>query len=62
VFELDGNPATEQDWPSYKLEFADEQGKTGTMELPFTFADFAVTEGRFRKQFRTVPQTPGTTT
>lgn len=26
------------------------------MELPLTFADFAITEGRFRKQFRTVPR------
>jgi pyruvate-ferredoxin/flavodoxin oxidoreductase len=26
------------------------------MELPMTFADFAVTEARFRKQFRTAPR------
>jgi pyruvate-ferredoxin/flavodoxin oxidoreductase len=26
------------------------------MELPLTFADFAVTEARFRKQFRTAPR------
>ena len=26
------------------------------MELPMTFADFAATEGRFRKQFRTAPR------
>ena len=25
------------------------------MELPLTFADFAMTEGRFRKHFRHVP-------
>ena len=55
-FDLEGNPAMDQDWPTYNLEFADEQGKTGKMDTPLTFADFAVTEGRFRKQFRTVPQ------
>ena len=26
------------------------------MDVPLTFADFAVTEARFRKQFRTVPR------
>jgi pyruvate-ferredoxin/flavodoxin oxidoreductase len=55
-FDLEGNPAVDQDWPSYKLEFVDEKGNAANMETPFTFADFAVTEGRFRKQFRTVPQ------
>ncbi len=54
-FDLEGNPAIDQDWPTYKLEFADERGETGKMDAPLTFADFAVTEGRFRKQFRTVP-------
>jgi pyruvate-ferredoxin/flavodoxin oxidoreductase len=44
------------DWPTYKLEYTDEQGNKDKMELPLTFADFAVTEGRFRKQFRTVPR------
>jgi pyruvate-ferredoxin/flavodoxin oxidoreductase len=55
-FDLEGNPAIDQDWPTYKLEFVDEKGNAGNMETPLTFADFAVTEGRFRKQFRTVPQ------
>jgi hypothetical protein len=31
------------------------------MEVPMTFADFAITEARFRKHFRTAPPTPGTT-
>jgi pyruvate-ferredoxin/flavodoxin oxidoreductase len=54
-FDLEGNPAIDQDWPTYKLEFTYDQGNKDKMELPLTFADFAVTEGRFRKQFRTVP-------
>ena len=55
-FDLDGNPSIETDWPEYSLEYTDEQGQKGRMTLPLTFADFAVTEGRFRKQFRTVPR------
>ncbi len=54
-FDLEGNPSMEQDWPTYKLQFVDEDGKAGAIDSPLTFADFAVTEGRFRKQFRTVP-------
>jgi len=55
-FDLDGNPSIDTDWPQYSLEYTDEEGKKGRMDLPMTFADFAVTEGRFRKQFRTVPR------
>ncbi len=54
--ELEGNPAIDSDWPRYTLRFVDENGKPGEMQLPMTFADFAVTEGRFRKQFKRVPQ------
>jgi len=50
-FDLDGNPAINQDWPSYKLTYA-EGLREKTMDLPMTFADFAVTEVRFRKHFR----------
>jgi pyruvate-ferredoxin/flavodoxin oxidoreductase len=52
---LDGNPAIDDDWPSYQLTYQDEQGNAQTMDLPMTFADFAVTEGRFRKHFRKAP-------
>jgi pyruvate-ferredoxin/flavodoxin oxidoreductase len=54
--DLEGNPATDDDWPSYALAYEDEEGKPGSLELPLTFADFAVSEGRFRKQFRTAPR------
>jgi len=52
---LEGNPAMEQDWPDYALNYVDENGKECSMKLPMTFADFAATEGRFRKQFRIAP-------
>ncbi len=52
---LEGNPALEQDWPVYTLNFTDEHGVAQKMELPMTFADFAATEGRFGKQFKKAP-------
>jgi pyruvate-ferredoxin/flavodoxin oxidoreductase len=52
---LEGNPALEQDWPTYTLKYVDEQGTEQKMELPMTFADFAATEGRFGKQFKKAP-------
>lgn len=53
--DLEGNPALEEDWPSYTLNYVDEHGKEAKLELPMTFADFAATEGRFRKHFRKAP-------
>jgi pyruvate-ferredoxin/flavodoxin oxidoreductase len=55
-FSLEGNPSIDTDWPVYNLEYVDEEGNKQTMELPMTFADFAVQEGRFRKHFRKAPQ------
>jgi len=54
--DLEGNPAIDQDWPTYTLKYVDEKGNEESMELPMTFADFAATEGRFRKQFRVAPR------
>jgi pyruvate-ferredoxin/flavodoxin oxidoreductase len=53
-FDLDGNPALQELWPQYTLTYL-EGGREKTMELPLTFADFAMSEGRFRKHFRQVP-------
>jgi pyruvate-ferredoxin/flavodoxin oxidoreductase len=53
---LDGNPAMEEDWPTYPLKYNDEMGNEQSMDLPMTFADFAVTEGRFRKHFKQAPK------
>jgi pyruvate-ferredoxin/flavodoxin oxidoreductase len=54
-FDLEGNPQMDQDWPSYTIKYQ-EDGAEKEMELPLTFADFAITEGRFRKQFRVAPR------
>jgi len=55
-FDLDGNPAIDADWPVYTIHYTNEEGEDATVETPMTFADFAVTEGRFRKQFRKAPR------
>ena len=52
---IEGNPAIDDDWPEYTLKYQDEDGKQGELSLPLTFADFALTEGRFRKHFRKAP-------
>ncbi|MCP3980629.1 MAG: pyruvate ferredoxin oxidoreductase [bacterium] len=53
-FDLEGNPAPDQNWPTYTIRYK-EGAREREMELPMTFADFAVTEVRFRKQFRLAP-------
>jgi pyruvate-ferredoxin/flavodoxin oxidoreductase len=49
---LDGNPSVEDTWPEYTLAYVDESGAEQTMEAPLTIADWAATEGRFKKHFR----------
>jgi pyruvate-ferredoxin/flavodoxin oxidoreductase len=53
-FDLHGNPAVEEDWPSYTLHYL-ENSRSKTLRLKMTFADFAATEVRFRKHFRVAP-------
>jgi pyruvate-ferredoxin/flavodoxin oxidoreductase len=53
-FDLEGNPALAELWPTYELSYR-EAGREKSLSLPLTFADFAMTEGRFRKHFRQVP-------
>ncbi len=52
--DLSGNPGMDDVWPTYTLNYRDA-GQNKTMPLPLTFADFAMTEGRFRKHFRSAP-------
>ncbi len=54
-FDLSGNPAMDEIWPTYQLKYL-EYGQEKSMEVAMTFADFALTEGRFRKHFRKVPR------
>jgi len=50
-FVLDGNPDITKDWATTSIEYI-EDGATKLLEVPLTPADFAATEGRFKKQFR----------
>jgi pyruvate-ferredoxin/flavodoxin oxidoreductase len=50
-FSLDGNPDEDKDWTTSTIEYV-EDGLTKLMEQPLTPADFALSEGRFKKQFR----------
>ncbi|UCC26147.1 MAG: 2-oxoacid:acceptor oxidoreductase family protein [Gemmatimonadales bacterium] len=49
---LEGNPAMDATWPTYNLTFRNEEGEEVTEEYPLTIADWAFTETRFRKHFR----------
>jgi len=53
-FDLEGNPALQEDWPTYRLRYR-QGSREKEMEVPMTFADFAMTEVRFRKHFRMAP-------
>ncbi len=55
AFDLTGNPALDKIWPTYQLKYL-ENGREKTMEVEMTFADFALTEARFRKHFRKAPR------
>jgi len=52
---LQGNPNLDKDWTTYTLNYVDEYGMDGSMEISLTFADWALTEGRFRQHFKIVP-------
>ena len=49
---LDGNPALDEVWPTYALEYVDDDGAAQKLDLPLTIADWAATEARFKKHFR----------
>jgi pyruvate-ferredoxin/flavodoxin oxidoreductase len=55
AFDLTGNPDMNRTWPTYQLKYK-ENGREKSMEVAMTFADFAITEARFRKHFRKVPR------
>jgi pyruvate-ferredoxin/flavodoxin oxidoreductase len=50
-FSLEGNPEIGKDWVTTTLEYVDDEGKAQLKEIPYTPADFALEEGRFKKHF-----------
>jgi len=50
-FSLEGNPDVDRDWITTTLNYTDAEGNACLLEIPFTVADFALQEGRFKKHF-----------
>jgi len=53
---LEGNPAVDSDWPTYEIKYLDEDGTEQLIEVPFTIADWAATEARFKVHFKELPK------
>ena len=53
-FSLEGNPEIGKDWITTTLDYIDDAGNAQLLEIPFTAADFALHEGRFKKHFHPV--------
>ena len=54
---LKGNPDLNKDWATPKITITNNAGLQQEIKgQPFTFADFAVTEGRFKEQFSLLPE------
>lgn len=55
ALDISGNPAIENIWPTYQLKYLENEVEHH-MDVAMTFADFAITEARFRKHFRKAPR------
>ncbi|MFT6984616.1 MAG: pyruvate-ferredoxin/flavodoxin oxidoreductase [Psychromonas sp.] len=53
-FSLEGNPDLLQDWATQTITYVDADGMTQLQQVPFTPADFALQEGRFKKHFQVI--------
>ena len=53
-FSLEGNPDVDNDWVTTTLNYVDDEGNAKLLEIPFTVADFALHEGRFKKHFHPI--------
>jgi pyruvate-ferredoxin/flavodoxin oxidoreductase len=54
-FSLVGNPDADKDWTNNKISYVDADGATKLLKMPLTPADFAFSEGRFKKHFDRLP-------
>ena len=54
-FSIGHNPQPEDDWPQHRLVFQNENGDELSLDLPFTYADFAAQDGHYTGQFHLVP-------
>ncbi|WP_245907194.1 2-oxoacid:acceptor oxidoreductase family protein [Photobacterium sanctipauli] len=53
-FSIEGNPELQQDWATHTISYLDSDGMTQLKQVPFTPADFALYEGRFKKHFNPI--------
>lgn len=54
-FSLVGNPDADKDWTNNKISYVDADGAKQLLKMPLTPADFAFSEGRFKKHFHRFP-------
>ncbi len=54
-----GNPDIDQDWVIYSLDYTDEYGNKYAMDVPLTYADWALTEVQFSHHFKSVAEDAG---
>jgi hypothetical protein len=54
-FHLDGNPQPELDWPIHRFEYEDARHQRASIDLAFTFADFAAADPRFAPELARLP-------
>ena len=54
-FYLDGNPQAELDWPIHRFEYEDARHQRVSVDLAFTFADFAAADPRFAPELARLP-------
>ncbi|SEG44089.1 2-oxoacid:acceptor oxidoreductase family protein [Vibrio hangzhouensis] len=55
-FSIEGNPEVDKDWATHTISYLDSDGMTQLKQVPFTAADFALFEGRFKKHFSRIEQ------
>jgi pyruvate-ferredoxin/flavodoxin oxidoreductase len=51
---LTANPLLDQDWIVYSLDYTDEYGNKFSMDVPLTFADWALTESTLSHHFKSI--------
>ncbi len=56
---LAGNPDIDQDWIIYSLAYTDEYGNKFAMDVPLTYADWALTETQYAHHFKPVAADTG---
>ena len=55
-FSLENNPQPERDWPVEKFGYADQELRSITEEVAFTFADFVICDPRYSRHFAPAPR------